>query len=122
MILYNEQWWTIYEQKNGEWVKRVRLDVRAPTQRQLLVDVVRPVTYPRISPQKRVKTAKRRLRTTGSLRARSVAQNERELAVPVCTAGLTRQLVATLLVLVRSTSSYVFLVLIAQRQCVRLII
>ncbi len=90
MILYKEQWWIIDERKSGEWVKRVRLDVGAPTQRQLLVDIVRPMNYSRTSSQKKGKTSKRRLCTQSSLRARSVAQYKRESAVSVRTAGSTR--------------------------------
>ena len=86
MITYKQQWWTVHERRGGRWVKRVKVDVGEPTQRQLLIDIVRPMTYSRTTSRKTVKEAKRCLRKENSLGAVSVVQQKREPAINVTTA------------------------------------
>ena len=64
-------------------MKRVKVDVGEPTQRQMLVDIVRPMTG--MPSRKTVKEAKRRLRTENSWGAGSVAQQKREAEVDFIT-------------------------------------
>ena len=71
-------------------MKRVKVDVGEPTQRQLLVDIVRPTTYSQTTSRKTVKEAKRRLRTENSLNAGSVVRQKCEPAVDVITAKPAR--------------------------------
>ena len=69
---------------------RVKADVREPTQRQLLVDIVRPMNYSPIPSRRTVKEAKRRLKTENVPGAGSVVQHEREKALCVTKARPTR--------------------------------